>query len=389
MRPIGLGFGFWLLIAAPLLAAEDAMAPLGAPQPPPEAVVGALPMIPGAPTRVMVDLAPEGQKPLVMLLDTGAAQSVLTPGMARSLGISIRAAKRTPYRRATRLGRDLQFWVDTRTSDTGSKTGFEYGLLGGEFLDDYILELDYPGERVRFLDAKAYRVPEESGAPDEAVMRFKRSGTRIGVGIEIDGAPARALLDTGAPPALVLSGRSARKAGLDVDAMEPVDDMGSVMGPVEIRRHVPRSFVFGGFDLGAQPMHVAPKGIYNQGGSSDSLLGYDVLRQFVLRIDYKRKRIWLKRSGDPAPTYFGADWVLSRELGALFIPDGQGHMLVTDLDDGGWARAQGFRAGDVIVRPAGVPASGVRGQVEGEGVVVERLTGEGGVVEATVGGGVP
>jgi predicted aspartyl protease len=70
-----------------------------------------------------------------MFLDTGASKSVLTPRVARQLGVSVRRTKNTPYRRATRLGRDLSFYIDTRRTDTASRTGWEYGFLGGEFLD--------------------------------------------------------------------------------------------------------------------------------------------------------------------------------------------------------------------------------------------------------------
>jgi hypothetical protein len=129
----------------------------GAPEPPPEAVIATLPFAASRePNRVMVDLAKEGARPFVMMLDTGASDSVITPGMARELGVRVRKIKETPYRRATRLGRDLQFWVDTQSSDTSSRTGFEYGLLGGEFLDDYVLEIDFPGRTIR-SDTKCRR----------------------------------------------------------------------------------------------------------------------------------------------------------------------------------------------------------------------------------------
>jgi hypothetical protein len=51
---------------------------------------------------------------LVLLLDTGASFSVFTPLAARAAGVSVRRDKSSPYRRATRLGRDLQFYVDAR-----------------------------------------------------------------------------------------------------------------------------------------------------------------------------------------------------------------------------------------------------------------------------------
>ena len=40
---------------------------------------------------------------------------------------------------------------------------------------------------------------------------------------------------------------------------------------------------------------VAPQGFYNQGFPGDSLIGYDLLAQFLVRIDYPRRRLWLRR----------------------------------------------------------------------------------------------
>ncbi|MCH6568251.1 MAG: nucleotide exchange factor GrpE, partial [Nitrospinae bacterium] len=98
------------------------------------------------------DLAPQGRgKRFPLIVDTGATWSVITPLMARELGVRVRRVKQDPYRRATVLGRDLQFYVDTQSSDTGSKTGWEYGLLGGQFLAAYVVEFDF--------DACAERVP--------------------------------------------------------------------------------------------------------------------------------------------------------------------------------------------------------------------------------------
>jgi predicted aspartyl protease len=321
----------------------------GAPEPAPEAVVAALPFADGAPGyRVMLDLAPEGQRPWVMLLDTGASQSVLTPGLARELGVSVRRVKTTPYRRRTRLGRDLQFRIDTSASETASKTGWEYGLLGGDFLDDYVLEIDFPGRVVRFLDPRRYEVPEAVDAPDERVVRFARSGTRISVRVGVGEGEIDVLLDTGAPDNLVLSGRAARAVGIDVDALPAGGEMGTVMGPTEVR-FLTAPVRFAGFELGALPCYVAPRGWYNQTGGTDSVLGLEALRGFVVRIDYARRRLWLKRSGPLRPTLLGADFALVRETGAWLSDEAPGRFWVYRVDPGTPAARLGLRAEDWVV----------------------------------------
>ncbi len=274
--------------------------------PPAEAVVGAIPFQRlDDVTRIMLDLAPEGHRPFVLMLDTGASHSVLTPLMARALSVTVRRNKSSPYRRSTRLGRDLQFWIDTRSSDTGSKTGWEYGLLGGNFLIGYVLEIDYPGRVVRFLDPKKYEVPERVDAPAERVVPIRASGTRIGVSVEIDGQEVKVLLDTGGTSTVVLSGRTAEEIGIDVKSLPELGEMGTALGPMEVRIYETDRFRFAGFDFDPTPILVSPRGSYNLGGPTDSVIGYDVLRQFVIRIDYERQRMWLRHSGETNTTLFG------------------------------------------------------------------------------------
>src|SRR5262245_16817156 len=135
------------LIALVLLCASAAQAEPAAGDVPPEAVVADLPFLQWPEmNRVALDLAPEGTRSFKLVLDTGAGDSVLSPQYAHDLGVSIRQARGDrPYERETRLGRSLQFRVDTSSSSTRARARFEYGLLGGTFLAEYVLEIDFPG----------------------------------------------------------------------------------------------------------------------------------------------------------------------------------------------------------------------------------------------------
>lgn len=274
-------------------------------EPPADALVGEIPFHPDSPpTRVMIDLAPEENVPFVMMLDTGASGSVLTPGAARAMGVNVRRDRSSPYRKKTRLGRDLQFWVDTRSSDSGSRTGWDYGLLGGEFLDDYVVEIDYPGRTVRFYDPDKFSIPEEASQPDERVLPFRRSGTRILADVEIDGKTVLMLVDTGAP-AVLLAGREAKKAGIRWEGLPELQGIGGVLGPIQSYTYTAERVGFGGFEFESQPITIAPRGVYNQGGPTDSAIGYDILGHLVMRIDYRKKRLWLKRGPQREATYWG------------------------------------------------------------------------------------
>ena len=113
-----------LQLAGASPALEDAVPGVASPEPAAEAIIVELPFEPWhEPNRVVLNLAPGGQKPFRLMLDTGAEASVITPRMARSLGVSVRRLKSSPYRKATSLGRDLQFHVNTRRGDTASNVG--------------------------------------------------------------------------------------------------------------------------------------------------------------------------------------------------------------------------------------------------------------------------
>jgi hypothetical protein len=164
--------------------------------------------------------------------------------------------------------------------------------------------------------------------------------------------PFRLMLDTGAPNTLVLSGKAGRKLGIDVDGLREYGRVGTTVGPMDVRFHETESFRIAGFEFDTMPVLVAPKGWYNIAGPTDSVVGYDVLSQFLVRIDYERRRMWLKRTGDSRVTYLGADYALARRVGALVAPT-QGGYAVWGLEPDGAAAAYGLRNGDVVVVPAG------------------------------------
>jgi predicted aspartyl protease len=296
---------FLILTATCSLGHVDAVASTA--EPSPESVIAEFPFQDSDESnRIMVDLALEGRKSFILMLDTGATNSVLTPLAARAAGVTVRRTKSNAYRKKTSLGVDLQFYVDTSSSDTGSSTGWEYGLLGGSFLKNYVVELDFDERLVRLLDPAVYQVPEAVDGPDETVLPVGVVSSRLVVPIQMNGKSLNVLLDTGAPSGLILSGKAATSLGVDVAALSTSGTAGTSVGSMELKFYETDSFEFAGFAFDEMPVEVAPRGWYNQTGNTDSVIGYDVLRHFKIRIDYANRRIWLRRvsteitsNGDP------------------------------------------------------------------------------------------
>jgi len=287
---------------------------------PGDAVLADLPFLDHPePHRVVVDLAPEGNaRALRFMVDTGATHNVATPRAAKELGIRVRRHKRDPYRRATVLGRDVQVHVDVRSSDTASRTGWEYALLGGDFLGRYVLELDFRGRRLRFLDPDRFEVPESVDAPGEAVLPLRVRMNRPGVELHLNGEPFVVLIDTGAPPPLIVSGEVAEAAGLPANGLPGFESHG-VLGPMRGELRLLDELRVGPFAFPAVPTVVQPHGWYNMGMPGDSVIGYELLAQFSrVRIDYPRRRLWLERDPEARLTFGGRTF---ERLEDLFEPD--------------------------------------------------------------------
>lgn len=287
------------LVAAFACASSIAFAEVPASGPPADAVLADLPFLsPETSLEVRIDLAVEGARPLPLLVDTGSPESFATPRAASDLGISLRRSKQTPYRRATRLGRDLQLHVDTRRGDTGAAAGGEWAVLGARFLSAYVVEIDFPARRVRFLDPKRFEVPERAAAAREAVLPFRVVGHRPVIEIEVGDVKVPAALTTGAPGTLLLPGGYAAGAGLVPDpeatkSLQPLPGAGTLEAVIAPRIRI------GPFEQNDVPLLVAERGAQGAGARSEALLGVDLLQDFAIRIDYARKRLWIADRATP------------------------------------------------------------------------------------------
>lgn len=287
-------------VAGIACAAGVALADPVASEPGADAVLADLPFLSPAdgPLEVRIDLAVEGARPLPLLVDTGSPESFATPRAASDLGISLRRSKQTPYRRATRVGRDLELHVDTRRGETGAAADGEWAVLGARFLGHYVVEIDLPGRRLRFLDPKRFTVPERVDAPSEAVLPFRLAGHRPVIEIEIGGAKVPAAITTGAPGTLLLPGGYAPDAGLVPDPeatkrLQPLPGAGKLEAVTAPRVRI------GPFEQADVPILVAERGAQGAGARSEALLGVELLQDYVIRLDYARKRLWIAERATP------------------------------------------------------------------------------------------
>lgn len=365
-----------LFLALPAVAAADPPATAApAADPPAKALAGALPFQDSKEVnRVFLDLAPDGEKRrLRVLLDTGANYVIFSPQAAKDAGVRPRRMKDTDYRRKTRLGRPLLFWVDTSYSDSRTETGWNYGLLGGNFLEHFVLELDIPGRTVRFWDVEKYSVPKSVSADDEAVIPMHLNSRRPVIDVTVNGVTIPVMVDTGAPDGLAVSGDQAEAMGL-----EPFPDAefswGGTVGGTTARLADAASVKIGPFTLEHVPVFVEPHGFYNLGARGGGMLGYDLLSEFVVRFDYGTGRVWLKHK-DPQRRLLSYDYAAMREAAVLLAPAEDHTAEVWGVLPDGPAAARGVRTGDRLAgaAPARVLAESLR---DGKEITVARQQGD-------------
>lgn len=200
-------------------------------------------------------------------------------------------------------------------------------LIGVDFLRDFVLQIDYPGSRMRILPRSAIDLAEQENVPlrdSEGTCDTAREFGFVGRGtcppavqVVFPGdEKIWLLLDTGATGPIVLNRLVAKRHGwltaYRKGTASSVDALGKV---IETEMLVMPSLRLGPFELGDVPVAVPSEEFrvltgrggwgrvetgthIMRGARANGLLGYDVLRHFVVTIDYERE---LLHVAPPAP----------------------------------------------------------------------------------------
>lgn len=277
------------------------------------AVLADLPMlaVTGSP-RVHFDLAAVGDPPLPVVLDTGFGATVASAGGLRTFGGERVPGDQPVYRRNTVLGRPLS--VLPTNEKTEQAQDYPFVRLGGAFLRDFVLELDFEAGRVRFLDPEKVELPEIANGPGEAVFDLIIFNSRPFIEIDVNDRPVRLALDTSAPVPIWLSTRSLIEAAISPKALPVLRRRGE-------RQSILRVFEtdtvrLGSVDLGVFPLIVSKDSLMDAFGANGHVLGIDLLSQFRVRLDIARGRLWLERQGSEPVRFAGLPYSRTRRSGA-------------------------------------------------------------------------
>ena len=173
------------------------------------------------------------------------------------------------------------------------------GLLGGDILSQFDIDLDIPGRTIGFwrvTDCTTVAPPWT--AASSSVPLIRAGHHLIAVPITVDNAPVQLELDTGAPD-LVLSERDAARAGASPESIEDgpaVSGRGVNNGGYTGHVHVFGLVSLGGARYEEVPTLVVPRSRFR---ASEGLFGLRFLIQHRVWISYATNTLFVQTA--PAP----------------------------------------------------------------------------------------
>jgi hypothetical protein len=298
-------------------------------------------------------------RPLRLLVDTGANQTLIDLGIARTLGpvsgcaevpgallgalCHVDLGELSVADRTVKLG--SVYAADMARSELGESLEVD-GLLGGDALSRFVLVLDYPHSRWALVPPEHFVPPQVPAIPIELV------NGAVWLNVAVGGRTGRFLLDTG---------NGGRTIVLDVPDQEALVPAGGMLMPGVIR-----SGAGGSADATAcraplelGPVHVLEAPLFvatkqsRQGpvmGRAQGILGVGFLRYFRVTLDYPGRKLYLEQQ-QPFPMASN-----DATYGVIARPQG-GALRVQSVGARGAADAAGIQVGDRILELNGVPVS--------------------------------
>ena len=176
-------------------------------------------------------------------------------------------------------------------------------LIGLRFFENFIVQIDYPNSRIRIIDHKSLKLKKVANVR----MKRMRGAAHPVVKVDFNGEyKPWLMLDTGNNSGLLMSRAQVEKQGW-LERFETLSDTDTgVVTTVETETFALPEFTIGPYTLenvivtvpaAGEAVRVTQTGrqdwstgtrIKSSSKEADGILGYDVLKHFVVTIDYKR-----------------------------------------------------------------------------------------------------
>jgi hypothetical protein len=298
-------------------------------------------------------------------LDSGAGMSVIDSTFASELGLETSGESKAYGAGATvRMGFvtlppysvegiefDEQRAATLPLSGLFHKIGIDVsGILGYDFLSRFVTKIDFANQTLSFYRPDDFEY-EGAGTVLDAPLKHNLFRVPMTVDGKYSGDWA---LDIGAGGASFLYPFAEKEGLLDVPGVDGLS--GGAGGYFKTRVAKFESVDLGGFTLTGQLMALP----LQEGGALGNLkgiglLGNNILRHFVLYLDYERQQVILEKGGD-----FGKDFPVDKS-GLNLVVSQDDEIKVFFVSPETPAEKAGFRTGDVVESINGIPVEHLDG----------------------------
>jgi hypothetical protein len=317
-----------------------------------------------------------GSEPLSFCFDTGASLTVINEPRAVALGLALRDRRLIAGRDGGEGTLNFAFAKgvaidlgDARFApDQVGVTSFALaekllghpmdGVLGGDFISRYVVEIDYAGKTLTLYEPKAYRADRADAAGATLPLRMINGIQCVSARLKLPGREALDLvfgIDTGDGGGMGLNSPFATRRKL-IESMPKVVPgfAAGVSGESPVVTGRAESLTLGRVAI-LNPtvgFSQATKGAHSW-ADFDGFLGSEIWRRFRVTLDYSRKQMRLEPNdslGDP----FESDM-----SGLILVADGADFktLRISQVRSDSPAAAAGLREGDVLLAVDDQPAS--------------------------------
>jgi len=315
-----------------------------------------------------------GDRPISLLLDSGAGMSVLDAGLAEKWGVHMDASS-LPVTGAGKSSMKAQMLKDFKVKFDGTSVeqpiiigipldALKYlegrpieGVVGFEFFKKYVIQIDYAKSKVRLFTPEGFKYEGVSAA---IPVRIVSNHPHLKGEVEVPGVgklPVEVMIDTGAGSGVSLSGKFVEQQKLDAKLpASPKVPTGAGVGGQTTGRNVRiDSVTLGGFrvDRPLASLDLGSGGVTGATSPFDVLIGGEIMKRFTVTFDYSRNLMYMEPNADLGQPFAGD------QTGMYIKADGDTlrNFVVMYIVDGSPAQEAGVKVGDHVVTIDGKPTS--------------------------------
>jgi hypothetical protein len=340
--------------------------------------------------HVIVDTRVDGKGPFPFLLDSGG-HNIVTPATLTALGLAARgestsggggeALATNGYAHVDRLdvggavltGQTVVTLDFSPVAVEGLQLG---GMIGQEFLERFVVRIDYGRRTLTIMDRKKFGRAEREASGTAVPFTFYEHMPQVAG--TFDGRPARFNIDTGSRSDVTMTSPFVERHGLRAaySGIQAVEGWG-VGGPTRAVLVRAGSMTLGPVEV---PGPIAGLSTARKGALSDrnydGNVGSGALKRFTVTFDYGARTLYLKPAArlDADTGHF--------DRSGMWLNLADGGLEVMDVASGGPAAAAGLKPGDLITaifgheateRPLSDIRSALKTAAPGQPLVVQYL----------------